>query len=862
MVGIFILSVSLVLQAIAAGIAVSLIRETKQRLTWSLITAALVLMFVRRAITFYDVVIGGDPQALQINAELVALVISAAFAAGILGIRVFFRSLQTRKNRVERKEASLAEAQNIAKVGNWEWDLVSNSVWWSEEYSRLIGYEAREVRPSLTAFLERVHPEDCAMVKEELDSARRERQPYDIEFRLLLPDESVRVVHAQGAVVYDDSHMPVRMRGTLQDITKRKRAEELVTRFGHIVENSTNEILIFDSQTLHFIHINRRARENLGYTDEELSKMTPVDIKPSLTADYAEELLKPLREGRAEQIFFETIHRRKDGTTYDVEVRLQLSHAETPPVFFAIIDDITERKRAAAELRQKEELFRALIEQAPDMIFLLDANATVKFASPSVQRVMGYTPDEVVGQQWFEFAHPDDLAMLREINDQTIRNREGMESAEFRFRRLDGSWCILHSVARNLLDNPVVEAVVVNAREITDRVIMEDQLRHAHKMEAVGQLTGGIAHDFNNLLSVIIGNLDVLAERARGNPELQNFLKPASKAAQRGALLTERLLAFSRKQSLRPRVVDLNDLVGFMSDMLPRTLGETVSIEIVRGAGLWPCEIDPVQLENAILNIAINARDAMPNGGKLTIETANARLDDEYAAAQADVAPGEYVVLSLSDTGSGMPPDVLEHVFEPFFTTKDVGKGTGLGLSMVYGFAKQSGGHVTIYSEPGQGTTVRLYLPRAKRAATRERQKPAGEPNLRARGETVLVVEDDPDVRSLAVTLLGDLGYSVFEAGNARAALDLLEEHPRVNLILTDMVMPGGMNGRDLALEAEKVSPGIRIVYMSGYTETAATRGGKLRHDEIMLQKPFRRKELARRLREALDADHDAQSGS
>ena len=852
------LAVSLVLQIIAAGIAILLIREAKQRWIWSIVAAALVLMCVRRGITFYSAYVSGDGIRPDLATELTALFISAGFAIGLFGIRAFLNSLQKEKEAINSRRESLAEAQNIARVGSWDWDLRTNDISCSDELYRIFGFQPGAVPATYETFFGRVHPDDRPMLERKLDVARHNQRRFEIEFRLLLPGGNVRIMEAQGIAIPDGADTPVRMKGTTQDITERRRAEDLATRFGRIIENATNEIFIFDAETLCFVSANRQGRENLGYTLEELRHMRPVDIKPNLSDEDCDVLLQPLRDGTKRQLKFETVHCRKDGTTYDVEARLQLMRTETPPVFFAIIEDISERKRTASELHKKDEFFRALTEHAPDLIFVKDADSTIRFASPSVRPVIGYAPEELIGRKWLDFIHPDDLPLMEAIQRRTVEDRDHFESFELRFRHADGSWCVIDSVIRNLLDDPVVNAVVVNAREITDRVVMEEQLRHAHKMEAIGQLTGGIAHDFNNLLAVIIGNLDVLEEHMDEDADALEFVNRAAKAAQRGAMLTERLLAFSRKQSLRPRAVNINEVVGFLSDLLPRMLGETIRIEILPGKGPWLCEADPVQLENAILNLAINARDAMPAGGTLTIEMTNAEFDDEYAAAQADVEPGQYVVFSISDTGVGMTPSVLAHAFEPFFTTKDVGKGTGLGLSMVYGFIKQSGGHVTIYSEPGQGTTVRLYLPRARRDKTAERPVEAVTTDFRARGETVLVVEDDADVRSLAVTLLSDLGYSVLEAGHAKAALELLSENPRVNLILTDMIMPGGMTGRDLAVSAKHICPGIHVVYMSGYTETAAGRGGRLRRDEVMLQKPFRRSELARKIREVLDADHEA----
>jgi CheY-like chemotaxis protein len=321
----------------------------------------------------------------------------------------------------------------------------------------------------------------------------------------------------------------------------------------------------------------------------------------------------------------------------------------------------------------------------------------------------------------------------------------------------------------------------------------------------------------------------------------------------RAADLTQRLLAFSRKQVLKPEIINANTMIAEITHLLYRTLEEHIDIEIVTAAGLWNCEVDPAQLENALVNLAINARDAMPDGGKLTIETANARLDEEYAAAQAEVTAGEYVMLAVTDTGSGMPPEIRERIFEPFFTTKDVGQGSGLGLSMIFGFIKQSGGHVTIYSEDGEGTTVKLYLPRSAETESIERKIMTDEAPV-ARGETVLVVEDDSDVRTLAVALLSSLGYQIMEAATGAAALRQLDSTTRVHLLLTDVMMPGGMSGTELAAEASRRVPGIQVLYMSGYTENAILHHGRLDVDAELLQKPFGRAGLAQAVRRKLDS--------
>ena len=517
-----------------------------------------------------------------------------------------------------------------------------------------------------------------------------------------------------------------------------------------------------------------------------------------------------------------------------------------------IATDITDRHAAELAMQQSQsELIKAQkIARVGSWTWNLREGGMID-VSDEYLRIIGYPPDQVTKNQseFNRHIYPDDLEHTVAIFEAAVNTPSDYE-VTYRFVRPDGE--MRHIVERGELaydDRGQAIGHAGTIQDITELKRAEEQLRQAQKMEAVGQLTAGVAHDFNNMLAVILGNAELLEdELGADNPMLITVIN----ATKRGADLTQRLLAFSRKQVLRPQIIDANALIADFTGLLRRTLEEHIDIETVTAAGLWHCAVDPVQLENALLNLALNARDAMPDGGKLTIETANARLDDDYAAAQAEVTPGHYVMLAVTDTGSGMAPAVQERVFEPFFTTKAVGAGSGLGLSMVYGFVKQSGGHVSIYSEPGDGTTIKLYLPRSTEAEAAERA-PATDAVPRARGETVLVVEDDPDVRMLAVTLLGNLGYQTKAAATAAAALEQLGATARINLLLTDVVLAGGMNGRALATEVKRRAPEIQILYMSGYTENAIMHQGRLDTDAELLQKPFRRADLARAVRKVLD---------
>ena len=405
------------------------------------------------------------------------------------------------------------------------------------------------------------------------------------------------------------------------------------------------------------------------------------------------------------------------------------------------------------------------------------------------------------------------------------------------------------------LEARVAERTAALTNEMAERTAAEAQLRQMQKMELIGQLTGGIAHDFNNMLAIVIGSLDLARRRLSGaeHPQVTQCLNNAREGAQRAAVLTARLLAFSRQQPLAPQLLDPNKLVGGMSELLRRTLGENIHVETVLAGGLWRTFADPAQLESAIINLAINARDAMPTGGKLTIETANSDLDERYARAHAEVEPGQYVLISVSDTGTGMAPEVVERAFDPFYTTKGAGKGTGLGLSQVFGYVKQSGGHVKIYSEIGRGTTVKVYLPRHLGAASTtladEAEKaalPLGTPDT-----IVLVVEDEEPVRHMTVDALRELGYTVVQASDGKEALRHLQLQPRVDVMFTDIVMPD-MTGRELVDQARKSRPDLKVLYTTGYTRNAVVHNGVLDRDVAFLPKPFTLEQLAAKIRDVL----------
>ena len=524
------------------------------------------------------------------------------------------------------------------------------------------------------------------------------------------------------------------------------------------------------------------------------------------------------------------------------------------------LNDLLEERIAqrSAALGESERRFRLLVEGVVDYAnFMLDPEGRITNWNTGAQLIKGYAASEIIGQHISRFYTEEDRAEGVPQRALATAARTGKFEAEGWRVRKDGTrfWAnVLIDAIRDDAGELIGFAKIT--RDMTERRAVEERLRQAQKMEAIGQLTGGVAHDFNNLLTVIFGNLESLLRRLpeKDDDDQRRLVDGAIRGATRAAQLTHRLLAFSRRQPLEPKPVNLNRLVAGASELLQRTLGERVAVETVLGAGLWWVQVDPSQLESALLNLAVNSRDAMPGGGKLTIETANTYLDEAYAAAQDDLAAGQYVLLAVSDTGTGMPKEIMARAFEPFFTTKAPGEGTGLGLSQVYGFIKQSGGHVMIYSEPGEGTTVKLYLPRLATAPGQgESDERTPAVPMGRRGETILVVEDDVDVRAHGVDILRELGYRVIAAPDGESALRILESEPEVRLLFTDIGLPGGLNGRHLAEEARRRYPALRLLFTTAYARNAILHQGKLEPGVDLVLKPFTYAALASKIREVLD---------
>jgi PAS domain S-box-containing protein len=523
--------------------------------------------------------------------------------------------------------------------------------------------------------------------------------------------------------------------------------------------------------------------------------------------------------------------------------------------------------RSMTELRRSEERFRLLVSGVRDYaIFMLDAEGKVASWNPGAVRIAGYREHEVIGKEHMLFYSPEEQASGKPSTELFQASRFGSLETEGWRTRKDGSRFYAQTILSALhADDGTLQGFATITRDVTERRAQEKALEEsraalvqAQKMEALGQLTGGMAHDFNNLLTVIIGSIELVRRAGVKDERAGELLDAAHKAGEQGASLVRRLLAFSRRQTLAPQSVDVNRLVTDMSELVRRTLGEGIALHTVLGGGVWRTLVDPGQLESALLNLAVNARDAMTGMGKLTIETGNTTLDEPYADVHGEVAAGEYVVVAVSDSGTGMSEETIARAFEPFFTTKPEGRGTGLGLSQVHGFVKQSGGHVAVYSELNLGTTVKMYLPRDASVEVSEASPAPEAPLHRANGETILLVEDEPLVRLYGSEALTELGYRVLEASDGNEAMRILGRHPEIAVLFTDIGLPGGLNGRQLADEARALMPKLKVLFATGYAKNAALNNGAIGGGSEHLDKPYSVEALARKLKQMTATDHTA----
>jgi PAS domain S-box-containing protein len=723
---------------------------------------------------------------------------------------------------------------------------------WNPAAQRLFGYSAEE---AVGRNIGIIMPTDrAAEVKDILRRVERGERIEHYETVRLRKDGSSVQVSLSISPIKSPSGEIIGASRIARDLTESRRTEQAlrqqIEERRRIFETSQDLILITDSKGV-MVQVSPSAESILGYLPEEMIGRNTVDF---LHPDDIERGRNYMRAARSQQPTRDTPGRfiHKDGRT----VWLSWMGAWSEPVqrHFFVGRDMTDSRLAQESLRESAQLARNIVETALDAFVQMDEKGAIRSWNSQADRMFGWSRKEVLGKDLLDLVVADeDRDEFKAALGRFLFSGQGLilgRRRELMVRRRDG---------REFKAELSVTAMKIRGgflfngffRDLTDKIATEERIRQSEKMEAIGQLTGGIAHDFNNILTVITGTIEILAGAVAKEPQLAAITKMIDEAAARGADLTQHLLAFARRQPLQPREIDINTLIIDTARLLRPTLGEHIEIESVFKDETCPATVDPNQLATAILNLALNSRDAMPNGGKLILETGSAYLDEAYAKMHDDVQPGRYALIAVSDTGNGIPSAILDKVFNPFFTSKGPGKGTGLGLSMVYGFIKQSAGHIKIYSEEGHGTTIKMYLPPGTGAALTPETVAVAD--IDGGHETILVVEDDTLVRGYVLTQLHSLGYVTLDAANAAEALALIEAGHDFDLLFTDVIMPGAMNGRQLADAIQIRRPELKVLYTSGYTENAIIHHGRLDSGVLLLAKPYRKSDLAKMIRKALE---------
>lgn len=645
----------------------------------------------------------------------------------------------------------------------------------------------------------------------------------------------------------------------VRDIDARKKTEKALRLTQYTIDKSVDQAFWMTRDGSVF-YVNDAACRTLGYPREELLKLSIPGIDPTVSPEKFAKHWSDLQKNGS--VSLESFHRTKDGHVYPVEIRANYVVFDGEEYNCAFSTDITERKRMEQSLRESEGFLRTLLKTIPDLIWLKDTNGVFLACNEMFEHFLGAKEENIVGKTDYDFVEKDLANFFREHDRKAVaagkpsRNEEWVTFAE------DGHRALLETIKTPMFDNQgKLIGVLGIARDITERKMAEEekaklegQLQQAQKMEAVGRLAGGVAHDFNNVLSVIIGYGELALEWTDPAQEMHSALQEIMKAARRSADVTRQLLAFARKQTISPKVLDINDTVEGLMKMLQRLIGEDIDLVWAPGEAVWTAKIDPGQINQILANLCVNARDAIADVGRITIETGNVELDEDYCTHHLGFIPGEYILLAVSDNGFGMDAETLDNIFDPFFTTKEPGKGTGLGLAMVYGIVNQNNGFIKVYSEPGQGTTFKIYLPRHRGKADLLPEKGQGYQAERGR-ETILLVEDEPAILRMTTVMLESLGYQVLAAGTPREAIHLAEGYDsEIHLLVTDVIMPD-MNGRGLAKKIQSIYPDLEHLFMSGYTADVIAHHGVLDEGVNFIQKPFSKKDLAAKVREALDGD-------
>jgi two-component system cell cycle sensor histidine kinase/response regulator CckA len=720
----------------------------------------------------------------------------------------------------------------------------------STKVVELLGYEPAEVLGKTPFDL--MSPDDAERVAAVFSSIVTKREPFrDLANTNVRKDGRLVFLETSGMPIFDSSGNYRGYRGVDRDVTERRRVEQSLQLAQFSIDNSA-DFTLWLGQDGRFLNASESLCKRLGYSRDELLAMSIFDIAVAGVPEAWPERWRELKEHGP--LTFEREYRTKGGEIFPVEVRGVIFHHEGQEYDCAIARDITERKQSEKSLRMAQ----FSVDHVADCIFWADHDGRFTDVSQTTCAVLGYSREELLTMSVFDLtvdlspdAWPDRWRELKEQGPFTFEKRYRTKNGEI--LPVEISSCYLEYEGR--------EHLLGILRDITERKQAEEalrqseeQLRQSQKMEAVGQLAGGIAHDFNNLLTAILGYSEmILASKASSLDEVRPDVEEIKHAGERASVLTQQILAFSRLQILRPAALSLNEVLQGMESVLRRTLGEDIDMVTLEHPQLDLAEVDRHQFEQVLVNLTLNARDAMPCGGRLTFETSNVELDAEYCRTHPEIAPGSYVMLSISDTGVGMDPDTIDHAFEPFFTTKAFGAGTGLGLAVIHGIVTQSHGSISVHSEPGKGTTFKIYLPRAVQSDTPEEVIIPS--HVSARGhETVMVVEDEAALRGLVERVLGGAGYTTLAFGSADQALEALGQGDRsIDLLLTDVMLPGALQGHDLARAVLASQPGLPVLYISGYTRDALVHAGRLDEGVNLLEKPFTGEALAAMVRAVLD---------
>lgn len=775
--------------------------------------------------------------------------------------RQCLKQQQAREDQAEhRREVERSLALLFSNLPGLVYRCANDEDWTAEFMSdgalSLTGYPPEDFVQRRVSLGTLIHPDDRAYVYDQVQRAAATRQAYHLKYRLCTADGGEKWVWEQGAGVYDSEGKMIALEGFISDVTERQRAEEEATRereFSEAVVNILPGVFYILDHEGRFMRWNHRMEQVSGYSAEELAGMPALRLFSGVEAEIAQaKIAEVVTRGEAE-VELNLVSKTGNSTPFYFTARKIPSGEHYCQIGMGI--DITKRRQAEEEVRESEERLRLLFENSSDLINILDEDCIIRFQSPSVERVLGYKVEERLGCKVTDTLHPDELPRVGVLVRKALAAPGIPLSAEFRCRHKDGSWRILESVGSAIPNRSGKRLFILTSRDVTENRRTAEQLRQSQKLEAIGQLSGGIAHDFNNILTIIQGQASLLISESGLQPRVQEALHEITDAATRAANLTRQLLTFSRRQPVELLDMDLNDAVGRTTRMLHRILREDISLKVICDQQPLIIHADASMLDQILLNLAVNARDAMPNGGELLIETSARELSPDEAGRTPGSRAGKFVCLRVKDTGVGISAQDLPRIFDPFFTTKEVGKGTGLGLSTVYGIVEQHSGWLRVDSELGRGTEFEIWLPRVASAKPQPKHTPGSLEQYRGT-ETILIVEDEASVRAVVSKFLRRLGYRVIEAHDGEAAMALWDQHKHeIQLLLADLVMPGGMSGTDVGRQLRSQAPGLKVIFSSGYSDELAHKEISLAPGIRFVPKPYPPARMARAVRELLDSN-------